>query len=116
MLSGCGASGLAIANGTALGLSSATLACDWGQTRASAARNWVRPDGQAQIERNPIMGPAPSPTTVDGYFVAIAALNALVWYIAPRKLKWIIPLGVVAWQSYIVAHNHAVLQVGMCGT
>lgn len=123
---GCGAGGLAIANGTALGVSSAALACDWQQTRRFAEVDWrqpvpgARPEANAFYrwsESNPMLGPHPSTTTVDLYFAAALAVTAVAWKLMPSRYRWIVPVAVTAIQ--IKAINETVgtdFRPGLCGT
>jgi hypothetical protein len=114
MLGGC-AGALSIANGTALGLSTATLACDWGQTRTVAAAGWP-----GIYEENPIMGTKPSPRAVDLYFAVMVVANILAWRFMPRRWRWAIPIVVTVWQVVVIARNGARadrigVDFGVCG-
>lgn len=103
LLSGCGASGLAVANGVGLGASTAALACDWAQTRAHAANGWR----QVQ-ESNPIMGARPSPSKVDAYFIGAAALSVLAWRLTPRRYRLAIPIAITLVQARAIVRTASV--------
>lgn len=109
LLSGCGASGLGIANGTALGISTAALACDWAQTRSFAEIGWQsRIDAlrvQPYHEANPIMGETPSPGAVDAYFLGALALNAAAWFLVPRRWRMAIPIAVTLVQAGAISNT-----------
>ncbi len=77
-LSGCT---LSQVNKAALVTSTATLACDWAQTRGAAA------DWGGRMEANPVLGPQPSQTKVDFYFVGILAANAVAWVLLPKQAR-----------------------------
>jgi hypothetical protein len=96
LLGGCGASGLTIANGTALGVSTVSLACDWGQTRAYATDDGWR----SGSENNPILGHNPSAVALDAYFIAAIAANAVIWRFAPRKVRAVLPTIITAVQLH----------------
>ena len=115
ILGGCGASGLTIANGTALGVSSASLLCDWAQTRRASDAGWTM-----QHEQNPIMGRDPSSRTVDAYFLGAAALNVLAWRLMPRRWRVVIPSIVFVVQADSIRSNIAESRpgwtdMGVCG-
>ena len=118
MLGGCAMSGLTIANGTALGVSTATLACDWWQTRTVAAADW--PHGK--YEGNPLIGPKPSASTVDLYFAGVIAASVLAWRLMPRRWRMIIPSAIIAVQAraMIVSYGEAMATntpyEGVCGS
>lgn len=113
LLSGCGASGLAIANGTALGVSTAALACDWGQTRAAAGTGWPN----EMRDANPIIGPRPTPSTVDVYFIAVIAANIGIWFVTPRRYRMFLPALVSLRETKSIVNNNDVRQVDLsaCG-
>lgn len=87
--------------------STASLACDWAQTRSQASTGW-----NGTMENNPMLGTQPSTTKVDAYFASTIVINAAIWYVMPERYKSIIPLGVTAAQARTIAGN--VEQTGMC--
>jgi hypothetical protein len=106
LATGCaGASGLTIANRVGLGVQTAALACDWGQTRSYAADGW----SLGHTEGNPIitaMGSnQPSTAVVDAYFLAMVGLSALGWYVLPPRYKLVVPIVITAIQADAVVHN-----------
>lgn len=110
MLGGCGAGGLSIANGTALGVSTATLACDWGQTRKAAGTGW-----RDHHDSNPVMGPTPSTGAVDAYFLAAIVLNAGIWYVMPKRLRSVIPAILTVGQISTISDNNRVPNADLTG-
>lgn len=97
LLCGCSVSAI---NATAISVSTATLACDWNQTRGFAAAGW----GEF-AEYNPVMGSRPETSTVDAYFAAAAVLQIAVWRVLPRKIRWALPVAVMALQVRTIAIN-----------
>lgn len=120
---GCAASGLTIANGVGLGVSSGALACDWNQTRGAAEREWIEryPTEQGygsrvMSERNPIIGPTPSTGRVDAYFAAALGLTVLAWRLTPRRYRWAVPAAVTAIQIAAITSNVVGgAQLPLCG-
>lgn len=108
LLCGCGVAPLTIANGTALGVSSAALACDWSQTRAHASDGWMN-----HYEDNAILGTTPSPRAVDAYFAGALVAHALAWYLVPERYRSLIPTLVLGVQLAPIAEN--VRMSGLCG-
>lgn len=124
---GCGGvSGLTIANGIALGASSATLACDWGQTRRFAEVDWrqpvpgARPEANAYYrwsESNPLLGAHPTTGEVDVYFAGALAATLLAWRMLPRRWRIAVPLVITAIQLKAIANTvDADFRPGLCGT
>ena len=111
LASGCaGASGWTVAGHVGLGVQTAALACDWGQTRRAASAGW-----KTQAESNPLMGREPTTHAVDAYFLGTIAASALVWYVLPKRWKVLVPLAIVAVQADSIAHNARAQDLGMCG-
>jgi hypothetical protein len=102
-------------NRGALIASTAVLACDWVQTRKMANAGWGLTDMESghQREQNPLMGPAPTALTVDGYFAVTAGLNALIWLVVPARFKSLVPVAVMGFEQDTIRHN--VPNTGMCG-
>lgn len=94
--------------------SAASIACDWGQTHAAAARGWVDPSGAMQTEANPIMGTNPSTAKVDAYFLGAEVLNAAIWYVLPKAWKTIYALPVTGMQTFTV-YGNTKENLGVCG-
>lgn len=101
--------GCAHVDTAALIASTASLACDWGQTRSAADRGWA-----SRIERNPILGPRPSTSQVDMYFGVTALLNVTLWTLLPKGWKSIVPAGVTAMEANTVYGNRDTT-VAKCG-
>lgn len=124
--SGCAAGGLTVANGVGLGLSTGALACDWQQTRRFAEVDWRQPVPGANpeanalyrwSESNPILGPHPSTTAVDGYFAASLAVSLLAWRMLPRRWRIAVPIAVTALQVKAIATTvDRDFRPGLCGT
>ncbi len=119
LVGGCGASAWTIAHHVSVATAGATLACDWGGTRASADRGWgVHRDEHGQLRRryesNPLLGPEPSPSKVDVYFLGSAVLAALAWYAMPKRYRIAVPL-LVAAISTKATINNVIHDVGVCG-
>jgi hypothetical protein len=106
VLSGCS---LRNVNRATLAASTAGLACDWAQTRSTAAGGWVN-----HHETNPMLGARPTTAQVDTYFVVAAIANTFVWLVMPQKLRSVVPAGVFAVQVDSVQHNRRVLD-NVCG-
>lgn len=87
--------------------SSALLACDWSQTRHAAAGGW-----EHYREANPVMGPTPTPRTVDTYFLSAAVLNTAIWYVLPESVRSVIPGIVSSVQAKTIVGN--VPRTGWC--
>lgn len=104
LLTGCSA-----VNKTALISSTASLACDWGQTRSMAMDNW-----KYGWEANPFLGEKPPPYAVDMYFIIVAGINTLTWMAMPKKYKWVIPTVVTFVQAPTIVENHK-WTPGYCG-
>lgn len=89
--------------------STATLACDWMQTRAVAqaapSYDW---------ERNPMLGKTPSVGQVDAYFAGSALANLALWAIIPEKWRAAAPAVLTATQIYTIADNTKT--IGVCGS
>src|SRR5262245_37800463 len=119
LLGGCGASGLTIANGVGLGVSSSALVCDWAGTRSRASGGW-KPyqdaDGEWRqpYESNPLMGDRPDSTVVDAYCLGVLILSSVAWRLVPRRYRIAVPILVTA-ISVKASINNAVNDVGVCG-
>lgn len=123
---GCGTGGLAIANVAGLGVSTAALACDWQQTRRFAEVGWWQPVPGANPkakaffrwrESNPIIGPHPTTTTVDLYFLAALGVSVLAWRLTPARWRLLVPLAVTAIQVKAIGNTVGTdFQPGLCGT
>jgi hypothetical protein len=81
--------------------STASIACDWGQTRSAASEAWSR----GRWEANPIMGSKPSTATVDVYFLSALAVNAAFWIALPRQVRSVAPVAITAAQVDTIAGN-----------
>lgn len=100
------------ANRAALAASTAALACDWLQTRHAAEMDW-----RYGIENNPILGPAPHTSVVDGHFASAAVFNAIIWVVMPERWKWAVPTVITTAQVRTVANNVEHGQTnGLCGS
>ena len=77
------------------------LACDWHQTRHQALAGWP---GDV-VEHNPVLGAAPSTGAVDAYFAASAALALAAWVVAPRSVRWVLPVALGVAEVDAVAGN-----------
>lgn len=115
LLSGCGAPALTIANGVALGVQSAALACDWQQTRRASEAGWPG----KMTERNQVIrvmdGSKPASSAVDAYFIGALALSALGWYVIPRRWRIIVPIVITSVQLDAIVHNTKTPLLGVCG-
>jgi hypothetical protein len=103
---------------SALALSTAGLACDWGQTHSAAAAGWHKNvDGMSyyEVETNPLISGRPSVGTVNLYFAVVTAANAVLWAVAPRKYRSIVPVAVLAMQTIQIARNTARPHNTLCG-
>ena len=89
--------------------STASIACDWGQTFHAASRGW----GEYE-EANPVMGRTPSTTRVATYFIGALVINAAVWYLLPNKLKPVFSVAVTGFQSRVI-YNNSQNDQGICG-
>jgi hypothetical protein len=99
---------------TALAVSTAALACDWGQTHRAATEHWTGgSNGTGRHEANPIMGSAPSTRIVNVYFAATAALNVALWYALPKRYRSIVPVALTTVQAIQVSDN--IGSVSLCG-
>ncbi len=97
-------------NRTALIASTVVLACDWGQTRSAANAGWVLTGNNmswALHEKNPLMGAHPSTTAVDGYFLATALTNFILYLSMPRRYRVIVPTMLFATEASMIVLNHA---------
>lgn len=83
-----------------LAVSSATLACDWGQTRSAASAGWMD-----RVERNPLMGAHPSTIQVDMYFGVVTLLNVTLWAMLPKRWRSVVPIGVGAFEMNTIVGN-----------
>lgn len=93
-------------NRAALFVSTASLACDWAQTRSAVADGWN--------EQNPIMGSHPSAGEINLYFATAAAINAAIWLVTPERYR-VVPSAIVsASQAKSIALN-ASYGAGVCG-
>lgn len=100
------AAGCTHVNRATLVASSLALACDFGQTYSAAADGWEPVAGRtARWEANPIMGPRPSASVTSAYFFTALLANAVTWALMPRKLKSVVPLGVLALEAGPVKSN-----------
>ena len=93
--------GCAHADRVAIVAATASLVCDWAQTRTVAAVGW--PDGRGDI--NPIMGAHPSEWVVDGYFASAIAVNLAAWALIPRSWRSVYSAGVIGVEAYAIAVN-----------
>jgi hypothetical protein len=98
-------------NRATLVTSNALIACDWGQTRSAAETGW----SHGLREANPILGPTPSVGQVDNYMAAALVGNAILWYVLPEKIKWIVPTVVTLTQANVVRGNYYTVPRGSCG-
>lgn len=114
LLAGCGASGWRVAHHAVIGTAIGGLACDWHGTRSTAERGWISRDGRPQYESNPVMGRKPDPGTVDTYFLGVAALAALGWYVLPRRYRILVPAVLTVVETKAVVNN-VIYNVGVCG-
>lgn len=118
LVTGCSAPGLVIANKIAVSVSTAALACDWGQTRAFAAKFENNQIGQ-HFEKNPILGDRPTPTGVDLYFLGAIGASLLAWRFLPRRWRIALPLVIILGQTkaltatYFNTSGH--YYPGLCG-
>jgi hypothetical protein len=94
---------------TLLATSTASIACDWGYTHKAAAAGW-----HGTREANPMLGPTPSTSEVNVYFVGMMALNAAVWALTPAKIRGALPLAITVRQSSSIAGNSESVG-GFCG-
>lgn len=99
----------------ALAVSTAALACDWGQTHGAAADGWRGGPTGARYEDNPILGRSPSTRAVSVYFVTAAIINAGIWLTVPKRYRWIVPLGLVAVQTHTIGAAMAARTSTLCG-
>jgi hypothetical protein len=82
-------------------LYSAFVIADWGQTRDIATRDDHR-------EANKIMGPEPSLSTVNTYFVSILILNYLAVDYMPAKYRPYFQTISIAIHADAVYHNYSI--------
>jgi hypothetical protein len=101
--------------------STATMACDWAQTRSAASQGWTwieRGERMRAAEQNPLLGPSPGVASVDAYFAAATAINLAVYALLPRRYRGVIPLVVTAAETRAIVGNYAEDRrslTGMCG-
>lgn len=95
MVAGC-VSTENIGRGT-LAVSSAMLAIDWSQTREMTGRGWT--------EQNPVLGAHPSAHAVDGYFLSVAVINAVVYMLLPSRYRAVAPSAIILVQLGALANN-----------
>lgn len=100
-------SGCTHVNRATLLASSASLACDWAQTRSRAEVGW-----RGTFENNPMLGAKPSVERVDFYFATAIAANVGIWILMPDRFKSVIPLGVTTVQTKTIIGN--LPQTGIC--
>jgi hypothetical protein len=102
-------------NRSALVASTASIACDWGQTRRIAAHGWRDSTGPV-IETNPILGVMPGVHAVDLYFVGAVAINAVAWLLAPPRYRSAAPIiATVVEVNTIASNTQKSDQAGICG-
>lgn len=103
------ATGCTATNRAMLVASTATVVCDWAQTRGRASADWV-----GYRETNPMLGTTPSVMTVDGYFAIVAGFNALIWLAMPERYKSVVPTALIAVQADAIQYNVSG-RAGLCG-
>lgn len=91
-----------------LAMSTAALACDWGQTHSAAAEGW-----RDRHEGNPVMGLTPTTARVNAYFAGVAAINIGLWLVMPKRYKSIVPVALAAAEVMQVRSN--LNSIGLCG-
>lgn len=79
----------------------ASLVCDWSQTRSWSELGW--PDGYR--ERNPVLGPMPATSVIDVYFLGAIVLSSAIWMRTPPGYRWLPALLVTAVQWPVVMDN-----------
>lgn len=94
----------------AIAVSTASLVCDWAQTRGISQGSWM---GGRVMERNPLLGEAPSPRKIDVYFAGTVVINIVLWMTLPKRYRSLIPVAVVAAESRTIYDN--IPYTGMCG-
>lgn len=94
-------------NQASLMIATATIACDWAQTRSVAEDGWG-----SRFEENPILGPSPSTEEVDAYFGAVVVAHFLVWRRIPSSFRWVLPVAISAVQIMAIVDNHTL--TGSC--
>ena len=95
---------------TALAVSTAALACDWGQTHAAAADHWAM-----MYEKNPVLGQAPSTSTVNAYFAVAVVANTALWLLLPDRYKSIVPGVVIGVQAKAIGVPVMARATSLCG-
>lgn len=80
--------------------SEAAIVADWQQTRCHAASGW-----RGTYEQNPLLGPAPSPHTVDLYMGGALVLNAALWYVLPKGWNTAAASVVAGFEAHTVITN-----------
>jgi hypothetical protein len=93
----------------ALVASTATLACDWAQTRGAAERGWI-----GYREGNPMLGKTPSVGAVDAYFATATLVSIAAWYLLPRGWRAVTHTAIAVWQMDTIANNVAAGGTGTC--
>jgi hypothetical protein len=88
------------ANHATLGLALASIACDWGQTRAAASTGWTN-----LYEKNPIMGPMPTVRAVDLYMLGATALVVAIGQHLPEWFRASLYGGVFLVESSTIYDN-----------
>lgn len=68
----------------------------------------TRQPGDYGCENNPLLGCHPSPAKIIGMISAGAVLTAVVWYIAPPKVRYIVT-GIVGTGELLAVTNNAVV-------
>jgi hypothetical protein len=116
LLSGCGAPALTVANHVGLVVQSAALACDWGQTRRAAEIHWET-ETKFLYEKNAVLGPTPTTSAVDAYFIGMIGLGALAWRLLPSRYKLLASIAIIAIQTDAVSYNlgYGGHDLGICG-
>lgn len=104
MLSACSAGTWRHIDRTTLAMSTASIACDWGQTATMAAKGWDRGLGP-QHEENPIMGEHPSVAVVSAYFMTALVINTAVWAVLPASWRSAIPTAITGSQTITIERN-----------
>ena len=96
-----GGCSMATINGVALGAATATLACDWSETRWAAEQDWTR----TGHELNPVLGPTPTTGQVDAYFASAIVVSAAIWHVLPERWRWAPSAVVAVAQARVLVRN-----------
>ena len=93
-----------------LAVSTATIACDWGQTRQAAKSGWG-----VYYEKNPYLGEEPGVLRVDSYFVTMLAANALIWVVVPEKWRTVYGITITGIQGRALYRSMEYGERSACG-